>query len=85
MEMRSRCLLMPKHLSEFSQFCSKKGWQLENTKGHYEVLRMRHPDISEPMIVHHRDVSEVHLTVWGQSERLANKFFAAKRLLEKAK
>lgn len=77
--MRSRCELMPKHLPEFAQFCESRGWKPENTKGPYEVLRMRHPDIREPMMVHRRDVSEVHLTVWGQSERLTNKFFAARR------
>lgn len=77
--MRSRCLLMPRHLPDFAKFCEGRGWVSVPTKGDYEVLRMRHPDIAEPLMVHRRDVSEVHLTTWGKSQSMADKFFNQRR------
>jgi len=73
---RSRCELRKDALSGFIIFCQKAGWRTQECKGDYEVLRMRHPDIPEPLIVHKRLKTACgnipkYLTTWGQSQRMA--------------
>lgn len=74
--MRDRALLHFGHLNAFKKFCEALGWKQEKVKGEFEVLRMRHPDQSEPMIVHARTRAAEHATVWGHSATLAAQYTA---------
>lgn len=76
---RSRNTLARSKLDEFKAFCQSKGWVDEKTKGPYEVLRMRHPDWKEPMIVHQRNnIESMHLTTWGNSADMLRRYFRNK-------
>jgi len=80
MDYRSRNSLARNKLDEFKAFCVSKGWVEQSNKGEYEVLRMRHPDWKEPMIVHQRiNVDSVHLTTWGNSADMLRRYFRSKR------
>lgn len=76
--MRSRCLLHKTRLEEFRDFCASQGWVLEPTKGDYEVLRMRHKDVKEPLMVHEKSGAKEHLTTWGYSQKWVQKFLRNK-------
>ncbi len=77
--MRSRQRLHLKHLSEFTKFCEGLGWVSERVKGDYEVLRMRHPNSKELLIVHDRHSASQHYTTWGMSNDLAKIFYRQKK------
>lgn len=82
-DFRSRSTLARNKLDDFRAFCESKGWLSEPVKGGflgYEVLRMRHPDWKEPMIIHQRNNTEsVHLTTWGNSADMLRRYLRAKR------
>lgn len=67
---RSRCTLHKTKLAEFKAFCEKRGWQAEPIKGGYEVLRMRHSERKDPLIVYDRNSAPEHYTTWGESARM---------------
>lgn len=76
---RSRNRLHVNKLNAFVQFCKAHGWEVEPTKGDFEALRMRHPNKSQPLIVHARLSTDngnplVHYTTWGESERMLENF-----------
>ena len=50
------------NVKQFAAFLSAKGWVDEPIKGEYEILRMRHPDVSEPLILYARMRSD-HATL----------------------
>lgn len=77
---RSRCTLHKSKLVEFRDFCERHGWYYELPKGDYEVLRMRHPDCKDPLIVHDR-VRGSHFTTWGESARMVNQYLDSRRQL----
>lgn len=87
---RSRCELRKDALAAFQEFCEHFGWVAQDCKGEYEVLRMRHPDISEPLIVHKRLKTACgnvphYLTTWGQSQRMATEYIGHRAALEEIK
>jgi hypothetical protein len=85
--MRSRCTLARTQLERFKIFCEAMGWAEVPTKGVFEVLRMRHAEQKEPLIVHQKmgtfahsgHTPTVHLTTWGQSAVVVKQFLRAKR------
>lgn len=81
--MRSRCTLHKSKLAEFEAFCTGRGWLSEAPKGDYEVLRMRHPAMAQPLIVHTRLDAKEHLTTWGESDRMLNAWLVSKRRASK--
>jgi len=50
------------NVKQFAEFLTGKGWVEEVTRGEYEILRMRHPDEREPLILYARMRSE-HATL----------------------
>lgn len=80
--MRSRCTLHKTKLAEFQRFCEGRGWLAETPKGAYEVLRMRHVEHRDPLIVHDRDDATEHYTTWGNSARELAKFMRRRRVEE---
>lgn len=74
-EFSSRSILHTSKLAEFTAFCASKGWAQEPCKGDYEVLRMRHPLVKEPLLVYRSDkVGREHYTTYGQSGQLLAAF-----------
>lgn len=81
---RSRNLLAVNHLSRFVEFCESLGWVRVETKGYYEVLRMRRPDEKDPLIVHGKlntqgMTSCAHYTTWGESQRMCLAYLKSKK------
>ena len=79
---RRRDLLHLGHLAAFRAFCESEGWQEEPARGHYEALRMRRSPVDPPLIVHRKADAVEHYTVWGESARMARRFFAERRRAE---
>lgn len=82
---RSRNLLAVNHLQRFTEFCESLGWVKVETKGDYEVLRMRRDDEKDPLIVHGRlniigMTSCAHYTTWGNSQRLCLAYLKSKKV-----
>lgn len=72
---RSRNRLHVTKLQDFTEFCSARGWAQQPIKGGYEVLRMRHPEHKDPLLVYRRDaVHLVHYTCHGEADRMLNAF-----------
>lgn len=70
-EISSRSTLHTSKLAEFTAFCASKGWAQEPCKGAYEVLRMRHPLVKEPLLVYRTDKAKrEHYTTYGQSSQM---------------
>ena len=81
----SRSLLAIDKLEDFSRFCEERGWEKRHLKGTYEVLRMRHKEVTHPLIVYRKTDAVEHLTVHGNSLKLALAFVKATRRSEEAK
>lgn len=73
---RSRNRLHVDKLNDYVEFCKCEGWTHVPTKGDYEVLRMTHPEYAGPLLVFQRLDAKVHLTTYGHSEDMLNKYFA---------
>ena len=77
--MRTRNLLHKTKLKEFQTFCESLGYQKEEAKGEYEVLRMRG---SEGVAIIYERYGEKargdHYTTFGLSTKLAEKFIKSK-------
>jgi hypothetical protein len=77
---RSRNTLARSKLPEFVAFCESKGWVHEPDGSPYVVLRMRHPDWREPMIVHQKnDTESMHVTTWGNSADMLRRWMRSRR------
>jgi len=78
-----------KKLEEFATYCEQHGWERQQVKGDYEVLRMRHPDWKAPLIVHARHNSSsgtelIHLTTRGNSEAMVSRYVRDKQRTKSA-
>ena len=81
----SRSLLAINKLEDFSRFCEERGWEMRYLKGTYEVLRMKHKEVTRPLIVYRKSDATEHLTVHGNSLKLARAFVKATQISEEAK
>lgn len=62
--MANRHLLAINKLEDFRNWLLKNGWQIEETKGKYEVLRARKSTEKLPLIVYKKDKDGlIHLSV----------------------
>lgn len=74
-ELSSRSTLHISRLAQYTAFCASKGWAQEPCKGDYEVLRMRHPLVKEPLLVYRSDkAGREHYTTYGQSAQMLAAF-----------
>ena len=76
---RSRCTLHKTKLMDFTAFCVSRGWASVPVVGAYEVLRMRHPDRPDPLIVHNRISAAEHYTTWGESQTELDAWLEARK------
>jgi hypothetical protein len=70
--MRDRGLLHFSQVDALTEWAAKRGWKQEPTKADFEVLRLRNG--KQCAIFHRKSLAKEHLTVWGDSERLAREF-----------
>lgn len=70
--MRDRGLLHFSQISALTEWAKRRGWKEEPTKDTYEVLRLRQG--KQCAIFHRKSEAKEHVTVWGESERLAREF-----------
>lgn len=76
----SRNTLARSKLPELVAFCESKGWVHESDDSPYVVVRMRHPDWREPLIVHQRnDPQSMHVTTWGNSADMLRRYLRERR------
>lgn len=76
--MANRNTLHINHLEEFTEWLKKDGWELQDTKGEYEVLRARKPGKKHPLIVYKKAGAKEHLTVRGTDWTVVRAFFKEK-------
>jgi hypothetical protein len=64
---------------DFAAHCRSRGWFAVPVVGAYEVLRMRHPDRPDPLIVHDRISAAEHYTTWGESQTELDAWLEARK------
>lgn len=67
-------LLHQSSLKEFKQFMVSRGWIEEDVKGQYEVVRFRHKNYKEPVMVFFRLDEKEHFTVFGIGVKMVRAF-----------
>jgi hypothetical protein len=80
--MRDRGLLHFSQLEALTEWAKRRGWKEEPSKDAYEVLRLRLG--KQCAIFHRKSATKEHLTVWGDSERLAREYVRWCRQREEA-
>lgn len=70
----SRNRLHQNKLQAFTEFCKFFGWVQTPTKGGFEVLRMRHPDNKDPLLIYRQLKAKEHLTSHGVADRMVSRF-----------
>ena len=76
--MRSRCTLHKSKLLEFQDWLESLGWNKEQCKGDYEVLRMRR-DKGEIITIYDRSNAIEHYTTFGMGNRFVHKWLRGRK------
>lgn len=81
--MANRNTLSVKKIDEFKAWLEKNGWQLQKTKGFYEVLRAVKQGRKHPLIVYyrhdtHKGTELVHYTVLDRDFGVVKAFLRSK-------
>lgn len=69
-------ILHKSKLKDFENWVKKKGWNIQATKGEYEILRATKPD-SKPLIIFTRLEAKEHYSVLDSHIRLVYSFIKA--------
>ena len=78
--MANRHLLAINKLEDFRNWLLKNGWQIEETKGKYEVLRARKSTEKLPLIVYKKDKDGlIHLSVSDWNTKYVADFINSKK------
>ena len=78
--MANRHLLAINKLEDFRNWLLKNGWQIEETKGKYEVLRARKSTEKLPLIVYKKDKDGlIHLSVSDWNAKYVADFINSKK------
>lgn len=77
--MANRYTLAVNKLPLFKEYLIKNDWEIQPTKGEYEVLRATHKDRKFPLIVYKRLATNkggtlIHLSVLGRDMAIINNF-----------
>jgi hypothetical protein len=74
----NRCVVHVSKIEEFKEWLRSRGYNIEDPKGFYEVVRARKPGRA-PVIFHKRDRTD-HLTcMYGEPAKLGAMFVAESR------
>lgn len=76
---KNRHTLAVSHLDKFKEWLSANGWQIQNTKGDYEVLRAVKAGLRYPLIVYRRCCTDngnqlVHFSVLNRDMSIVRAF-----------
>lgn len=74
--MANRCILHRNHLDAFKEWLKNDGWEIEDTKGLYEVLRARKEERREPLIVFEKAGAKEHLSVMDRDLGVVKAFLS---------
>lgn len=72
--MANRNTLHINKLEDFKEWLIKEGWEIESTKGAYEVLRARKQGRKSPLIVYGKSDAKEHLSVMDRDEGVIRAF-----------
>lgn len=76
--MAIRNLLHKSKLNDFKRWLINDGWEIEPTKGLYEVLRARKGN-KRPLIIHARDNNKEHVTVQDRDAHIVRAYLRDRR------
>ncbi len=76
--MAIRNLLHKSKLNDFKRWLINDGWEIEPTKGLYEVLRAREGN-KRPLIIHARDNNKEHVTVQDRDAHIVRAYLRDRR------
>lgn len=76
--MANRCILHRNHLDAFKEWLKNDGWEIEDTKGLYEVLRARKEGRREPLIIFEKAGAKEHLSVMDRDLEVVKAFLSVK-------
>jgi hypothetical protein len=77
--MANRHTLHLKHLEEFTNWLIANGWEIEKTKGYYQILVARKSNRKQPLILYSKLQIKEHLTVRDIDMPVVRAFFRDKR------
>lgn len=77
--MADRATLAFSKLDEFAEWAATKGWVREETKGEYEVLRLRKASKPKPLLFYTRAHAKEHATIPYGAEGLVRSWFQHRR------
>lgn len=72
--MANRHTLHVSKLESFKKWLVKDGWEIEEPKGIYEVLRARKFGRNDPLIVYRKADAEEHLTIMNKDSSVVGAF-----------
>ena len=72
--MANRHMLHISKLEDFKEWLLKDGWEIEEPKGIYEVLRARKAGRSNPLIVYRKADSKEHLSLMDRDRGVVGAF-----------
>lgn len=78
--MAERCLLHKNKLEAFKEWLIRKGYEIQDTKGFYEVLRAKKD--KNTVIIFAKDRAKEHLSVQDKDRRLVWEFIKDNKALK---
>jgi len=73
--MANRCLLAKNKLEDFKQWLIAKGWQIQEPKGTYEVLRAVNKEVrKKPLIIFTKIDAKLHYSIQDSDTSIVRKF-----------
>lgn len=73
--MANRCLLAKNKLEDFKQWLISKGWQIQEPKGEYEVLRAVNKEVrKKPLIIFTKIDAKLHYSIQDSDTSIVREF-----------
>lgn len=76
--MANRCILHRNHLDTFKEWLKNDGWEIEDTKGLYEILRARKEGRQHPLIIFEKIDAKQHYSVMDRDVQVVKDYLAKK-------
>lgn len=74
--MANRCILHRNHLDTFKEWLKNDGWEIEDTKGLYEILRARKEGRREPLIIFEKAGAKEYYSVMDRDVWVVKTFLS---------
>lgn len=72
--MANRNTLALTKIPDFKIWLLKNGWEIVECKGFYEILRAKHPNRVNPLIIYKKNCANVHATVMDRDCKILRRF-----------